>query len=100
MRARGSLRARLSLCGAADREVQKPVRAFSPGGRAALERLIAAVFQPSTPLLPVHVLDLEAEGRISKHVDHVEYSGESIVGLSLLGLVLSFFGAAPSKELV
>jgi hypothetical protein len=68
----------------ADREVQKPLRAFSPGSRTALERLIAAAFPPSTPVLPVHVLDLEAGGRIGKHVDHVEYSGEAIVGLSLL----------------
>ena len=44
------------------REVQKPLRAFSPGGRATLERLIAAVFPPSTSLLPVHVLDLEEDG--------------------------------------
>lgn len=37
-----------------------------------------------TQLLPVHILDLAADGFISRHVDHVEYSGESIVGLSLL----------------
>jgi hypothetical protein len=35
-------------------------------------------------LLPVHVLDLESGGVISRHVDHTEYSGGSIVGLSLL----------------
>ena len=35
-------------------------------------------------LLPVHVLELGEDGYISQHVDHVEYSGGSIVGLSLL----------------
>ena len=68
------------------REVQKPLRAFSPRSRAVLDRLVAAAFTPDAArtLLPVHVLDLAADGYIAKHVDHVGYSGESIVGLSLL----------------
>ena len=66
------------------REVQKPLRAFSPASRAVLDRLIAATFPPDAPLLPVHILDLQPDGAISKHVDHVDYSGDSIVGLSLL----------------
>lgn len=66
------------------REVQKPLRAFSPGGRATVERLISQVFPPATSLLPVHILDLEHDGFIERHVDHVGYSGTSIVGLSLL----------------
>jgi hypothetical protein len=66
------------------REVQKPVRSFSKTSRAALERLIGHAFPEGTPLLPVHVLDLAADGHISRHVDHVDYSGEAIVGLSLL----------------
>ena len=66
------------------REVQKPLRAFSPASRAVLDRLIAATFPADAPLLPVHILDLQPDGAISKHVDHVEYSGDAIVGLSLL----------------
>ena len=46
-------------------------------GRASARALVARE-------VPVHVLDLEPTGYISRHVDHVEYSGEYIVGLSLL----------------
>jgi hypothetical protein len=67
------------------REVQKPARGFSARARAILARLTAAGgFADGAPLLPVHLLDLAADGAIGRHVDHVEYSGESIVGLSLL----------------
>lgn len=69
------------------REMQKPLGAFSARNRAVLERLIGAVWATSgasPALLPVHLLDLEAEGYIKRHVDHVEYSGEAIVGVSLL----------------
>ena len=66
------------------REVQKPLRAFSPASRAVLDRLIAATFPADAPLLPVHILDLQPDGAISKHVDHVEYSGGTIAGLSLV----------------
>ncbi len=72
------------------REVQKAPRAFSPRSRSVLRRITDAVFAAEAPggpaprLLPVHVLDLEPAGYISRHVDHVEYSGEYIVGLSLL----------------
>ena len=31
----------------------------------------------------MHVLDLLPEGSIGRHVDHVEYSGQYILGLSL-----------------
>ena len=34
--------------------------------------------------MPIHLLDLHAEGAIGRHVDHTEYSGAYIVGLSLL----------------
>lgn len=66
------------------RECQKPLRAFTPGSRQILERLVAFAFPPDAHVLPVHVLDLHEEGHIMRHVDHVDYSGSSIVGLSLL----------------
>ena len=66
------------------REVQKKASAFSPGSQKVIERLIQAAFPPGANLLPVHLLDLDADGYIQPHVDHVQYSGSSIVGLSLL----------------
>lgn len=66
------------------REAQKPLRNFSAASRTVLERLTAAVFPADTSLLPVHLLDLSPDGYIQRHVDHVEYSGAYIVGLSLL----------------
>mmetsp|Transcript_495 Transcript_495/g.1417 ORF Transcript_495/g.1417 Transcript_495/m.1417 type:complete len:227 (+) Transcript_495:114-794(+) len=67
------------------RELQRPLRSWSSASRSLFERVASLAALPSgAELLPVHVLDLEAHGEISRHVDHVEYSGESIVGLSLL----------------
>ena len=66
------------------REVQKPARRFSEANQRVLQRLRDLVFSPEADLLPVHVLDLHADGEIGPHVDHVEYSGRVIVGLSLL----------------
>ena len=66
------------------REVQKQLRNFTPGSRRVLERLIGFAFPREKTVLPVHVLDLHEDGHIMKHVDHTEYSGEAIVGLSLL----------------
>lgn len=67
------------------RELQKATRFFSGPNRTTMERLVRFAFtEPETPLLPVHILDLAAEGVIGPHVDHVEYSGRYIVGLSLL----------------
>lgn len=39
---------------------------------------------PETPCLPVHVIDLAAEGFIKPHVDSVKFSGGFVAGLSLL----------------
>ena len=39
---------------------------------------------PGAEVLPVHVLELAADGVIGRHVDHVEYSGGTIAGLSLV----------------
>ena len=65
------------------REMQKPARRFSRANRAVVERLAQATLG-GAPLMPVHLLDLDAGGAIGRHVDHVEYSGRYIVGLSLL----------------
>ena len=79
------------------REIQKPLRAFSPPSQATLTRLVDFAFpDASTPLLPLHLLDLEPTGYISRHVDHVDYSGPSIVGLSLLsGAVMTLHHQPP-----
>jgi len=66
------------------RELQKPIRSFSSASQAILERVSSAVFAEETNLLPLHLLDLRADGYISRHVDHIEYSGRYIVGMSLL----------------
>ena len=62
-------------------DTQTP-RGGAGGGAAAAPAPAAS--GASTLLLPVHILELGAAGFISQHVDHVEYSGGSIVGLSLL----------------
>jgi len=67
------------------RELQQPLhgRGVREESRALLRRLGAAAV-PGDDLLPVHVLDLAADGVIGRHVDHVEYSGGTIAGLSLV----------------
>ena len=58
------------------RELQRPLRSWSSASRSLFDRVASLVALPSgAELLPVHVLDLEAHGEISRHVDHVEYSG-------------------------
>jgi len=37
-----------------------------------------------TDWLPLHAIDLHAEGRLDAHVDSVRYSGDIVAGLSLL----------------
>ncbi len=66
------------------RELQKPLAHFDAASRAILEPLVRQAFPTDLPLLPVHLLDLEPEGTIDDHVDHVEYSGSHIAGLCLL----------------
>ena len=66
------------------RELQKPLHAFAPTTRGVLERLISAIFPKGSSLMRVHLLDLAADGYILPHVDHTDYSGNHIVGLSLL----------------
>lgn len=81
------------------REVQKSMNAFSAASRDVLERLVASAFAPTPPpLLPVHLLDLQPDGYILKHVDHLEYSGGSIVGLSLLSDAVMTLHHQPSSE--
>ena len=65
------------------REMQRPARRFSRTNRAVIERLAQATLGDKS-LMPIHLLDLDAAGEIGRHVDHVEYSGAYIVGLSLL----------------
>ena len=66
------------------RELQQPLRRFSEANRAVIERVQRVALPDPPPLLPVHILDLGPDAEISRHVDHVEYSGAYIVGLSLL----------------
>lgn len=66
------------------REVERPREWFVE--RGTIDRVVHRVFGDTPPdLLPVHVLDLKAgpEGHIRHHIDHVDYSGEKIGGLSL-----------------
>ena len=66
------------------REMQKSLSSFSDTSRTALQRLTAAIFPADCTLQPAHLLDLAPTGFIRRHVDHIEYSGAYIVGLSLL----------------
>ena len=65
------------------REQQQPLGRVREPSRALLQKLSAAAV-PGAELLPVHVLELAADGVIGRHVDHVEYSGGTIAGLSLV----------------
>jgi len=58
------------------REIQRPMRQWSAASRAVLGRVAALGLPPGVEPLPVHVLDLEPAGWISRHVDHLEYSGQ------------------------
>lgn len=73
------------------RELQKPFRFFSAENKLVLERIKERLFPTETKLLPVHILDLAAEGEIGSHVDHTDYSGRFIIGLSLLSDVVMTF---------
>ena len=66
------------------RELQRPMHAFSPESSAVLQRLVSTVFPENANLMRIHLLDLAPDGHIAPHVDHVDYSGDFIVGLSLL----------------
>ena len=65
------------------REQQQPLGRVREPSRALLQKLSAAAV-PGAEVLPVHVLELAADGVIGRHVDHVEYSGGTIAGLSLV----------------
>ena len=84
------------------REQQQPLGRVREPSRALLQKLSAAAV-PGAELLPVHVLELAADGVIGRHVDHVEYSGAYIVGLSLLSdavMVLHHEHSTSSVELL
>lgn len=66
------------------RELQRPMRQWSASSRAVLSRLAALALPSGVEPMPIHVLDLKPEGWISRHVDHTEYSGAYIAGVSLL----------------
>ena len=66
------------------RELQRPLGRWSDSAAAVLRRLMALALPAGTAVLPVHVLELQPTGRIGRHVDSLEYSGEHVVGLSLL----------------
>jgi alkylated DNA repair protein alkB homolog 7 len=59
---------------------------------------------PDLPFLPVHVIDLAAEGFIKPHVDSVKFSGCFVAGLSLLSPAIMRLrgedGKAPPSSMV
>ena len=85
------------------RELQRPAKRFSRPNRAVIDRLSRETLPAGASLMPIHLLDLDAEGEIGRHVDHVEYSGAYIVGLSLLSdavMVLHHEHSTSSVELL
>ena len=56
----------------------------TPENQAVIKRVLDIFAEESLTFLPVHALDLAAEGSIQHHVDNVNYSGGYIAGLSLL----------------
>eukprot|EP00967_Tisochrysis_lutea_P138733 scaffold250826_cov28-Tisochrysis_lutea.AAC.1 len=66
------------------RELQRPIRQWSAASRAVLNRVAGLALPAGVEPMPIHVLDLKPEGWIGRHVDHVEYSGGYIAGVSLL----------------
>ena len=65
------------------REVQVPLERFEPNLASTLQEIVHRTMPRGVKILPVHILDLLPEGSIASHIDHIEYSGEYIVGLSL-----------------
>jgi alkylated DNA repair protein alkB family protein 7 len=59
---------------------------------------------PDLPCLPVHVIDLAAEGFIKPHVDSVKFSGGFVAGVSLLSPAIMRLrgeeGMAPPASIV
>lgn len=59
---------------------------------------------PDLPCLPVHVIDLAAEGYIKPHVDSVKFSGGFVAGVSLLSPAIMRLrgeeGMAPPASMV
>ena len=74
------------------------MRFFSDENKVVLERIQQGFFPSEARLLPIHILDLAADGVIGSHVDNIEYSGRIIVGLSLLSdAVMSFSHESSGK---
>jgi len=57
---------------------------INPANRAVVDRVLELFKGEKLQFLPVHALDLQADGHIDPHVDNVKYSGGIIAGLSLL----------------
>lgn len=66
------------------REAQRSFGMLSPSSRAVALRVVAQLPPGSVPQPFFHFLDLLPDGVIHKHVDSVKFSGQSILGLSLL----------------
>jgi alkylated DNA repair protein alkB family protein 7 len=90
---------RLVRCGATARGVNSAVNGFTPdecnrgepAGDAEPDAAVRAI-----AWLPVHVLDLAADGYITPHVDSVKFSGDLVCGVSLLsGAVMTLAPEAP-----
>lgn len=73
------------------REMQKQIRFFSEENKRVLLRIKESFFSPEVQVLPVHILDLAEDGVIGPHVDHTDYSGRFIIGLSLLSDITMTF---------
>mmetsp|Transcript_20971 Transcript_20971/g.70412 ORF Transcript_20971/g.70412 Transcript_20971/m.70412 type:complete len:206 (-) Transcript_20971:111-728(-) len=84
------------------RELERPRRWFQEDNRKTLDAMVRTAFDlPDTPpLLPVHVLDLQdgVGGYILPHVDNVQHSGDTIVGLSLLSDAVMRLEHCETKE--
>jgi len=54
---------------------------------------------PNLEFLPVHLLDLQADGHIKPHLDHLKYSGGIIIGVSLLSDAIMRLESEKEKDL-
>ncbi len=91
------------------REIEKRGGWEDAGNAKVVARIRAQVLEllalpPDLPCLPVHVIDLAAEGFIKPHIDSVKFSGGFVAGLSLLSPAIMRLrgeeGQAPPSSVV
>ncbi|KAG5187259.1 hypothetical protein JKP88DRAFT_307445 [Tribonema minus] len=72
------------------KESERADESWNQTNRDTIEQIRTSNVMPPGlgPWLPVHAIDLSAQGHIKPHVDSVKFSGKVVAGLSLLSTAL------------